>query len=274
MDSTSEAMERINRRAWAQRDALDWYGRQAEFTDPGERAAFARVVDEARGRPVLDLGVGGGRTTALLAPTGPEYVGVDYTPEMVAISRRRFPALRFEVCDARDLSRFPADHFQLVLFSYNGIDAVGPEGRRQVLAEVFRVLRPGGAFLFSTFNRHGPDFAPRFRWSMPPARKAGALRTAARLARDVAMNAVGYFNLKWNRRHEHRGPDHAVLVHSAHHYGVLVYAGTLAEVRAQLRKAGFAQEAEAFGSDHGGPTDDATAGADRYVHLLARKPQP
>ena len=263
-------MDRINRQAWVRPDALAWYGRLEGFTDPGERAALARVLDEARGRPVLDLGVGAGRTTALLAPVGPDYVGVDYMPAMVEAARRRFPGVRFEVGDARDLSRFPAGAFQLVLFSYTGIDSVGLDGRRRVLAEVLRVLRSGGAFLFSTFNRDGPDF-PRFRWE-PAGRVANPVRAAARLARSVVANGLAYVRLLRNRRHEVRGRDHAVLVHRAHHYGLLLYAGTLAEVRAQLAEAGFAPGLEVFGSDRGGPIDDAAAGADSYVHIVARRP--
>jgi hypothetical protein len=89
----------------------------------------------------------------------------------------------------------------------------------------------------------------------------------------VVENAVGYVRLQPNRRYEQRGPDQAVLVHIRHRYGILS-SRARSEGRAQLGEAGFAPGAEVYGRDQGGPTDDATAGTDRYVHLIARKPLP
>jgi SAM-dependent methyltransferase len=43
----------------------------------------------------------------------------------------------------------------LVSFSYNGIDSVNLPGRYLVLQNVYRVLRPGGNFVFSALNRDG-----------------------------------------------------------------------------------------------------------------------
>ena len=68
---------------------------------------------------------------------------------MVSICKTRFPHARFELGDARDLSRWPGGHFALVVFSGNGLCMVGHADRLRVIAEVFRVLRPGGVLVGS-----------------------------------------------------------------------------------------------------------------------------
>lgn len=104
----------------------------------------------ARSR-VLDLGVGGGRTTPELVRRCASYVGADFAAPMVEACRQRFGDLlqrgnvAFDVADARALP-FASASFDLLVFSFNGIDLVGGGAQRlQALSECRRVLRPGGA---------------------------------------------------------------------------------------------------------------------------------
>ena len=46
------------------------------------------------GMAILDIGVGGGRTTPYLSQKAARYVGVDYSEEMVQSCRRKFPQNR------------------------------------------------------------------------------------------------------------------------------------------------------------------------------------
>jgi ubiquinone/menaquinone biosynthesis C-methylase UbiE len=55
------------------------------------------------GERILDLGCGTGALTAEIAARGAEVLGVDRSEEMIAQARKKFPALRFEVMDAREL---------------------------------------------------------------------------------------------------------------------------------------------------------------------------
>lgn len=127
-----------------------WYATQSELLK-AEITAFdiARPIWE-NGR-VLDMGVGGGRTTESFAKAA-AYIGADYSQAMVDAAKQRYPTHEFRQVDARDLSAFADESFDFVLFSYNGLDCVGHADRLQVLAEVHRVVRPGGVFMFSSHN--------------------------------------------------------------------------------------------------------------------------
>jgi len=127
-----------------------------------EILAVEYIPDGAR---VLDLGCGAGRTSVALAEIGLDVVGVDLSEPMVATAREQARLAgveaRFQVMNAMDL-RFPDASFDVALFSYNGIELVpGLQGKRRVLDEVFRVLRPGGRFIFCAHSLFALNvFAP------------------------------------------------------------------------------------------------------------------
>src|SRR5205807_9875420 len=55
------------------------------------------------GERILDLGCGTGALAAEIAARGAEVLGLDRSEEMIGQARKKFPALRFEVMDAREL---------------------------------------------------------------------------------------------------------------------------------------------------------------------------
>jgi ubiquinone/menaquinone biosynthesis C-methylase UbiE len=119
------------------------------------------ILNELRPRlgqaRMLDIGVGAGRTTMHFAPLVREYVGIDVSPAMIEACRKRLsqdsPAASFEVADVRDLRDFEDSSFDVVLFSFNGIDTVGGKADRlAALDEIHRVCRPGASFCFSSSN--------------------------------------------------------------------------------------------------------------------------
>ena len=60
------------------------------------------------GERILDLGCGTGVLTAEIASRGAETLGVDRSEEMISHARRKFPTLKFELLDAKEL-RFNAE---------------------------------------------------------------------------------------------------------------------------------------------------------------------
>jgi SAM-dependent methyltransferase len=261
------AMEHINRRTWRKPLSLRGYRQIGSHIDRGEACVFELALTRFRSGRFLDIGVGGGRTAALLAKHASAYLGIDYTPEMVRIARANHSHLRFELMDARNLSGIADRSQDLVIFSYNGIDSVDPEGRLAVLSEVHRVLVPGGAFVFSTFHRHWSGFQsiPSHRAVVPQG--GNPLLIGLRYARY----AVGTYKARQYRRHEVRDGEHAILLHPAHYFGIMVYATTVGQINSQLSNAGFAVPAhlyDEYGTEVSGSASDAT----QYFHVFAEKP--
>ena len=121
------------------------------YLTPCERLLFDLYVKP--GAAVLDLGVGGGRTTPYLCRNSSRYVGVDYAPEMIRVCREKYPNQEFVEAEASDLSSFASGSFDVVVMAFNGFDYVIPEEKRaRCCAECHRVLKPGGIFLFSSHN--------------------------------------------------------------------------------------------------------------------------
>jgi len=102
---------------------------------------------------VLDLACGTGDVTFLLSPRAGEVVGADINAEMLALAESKRPAdaanVSFTQCDATALP-FDDARFDLVTCSYAGR---GFPDWPATLAEVHRVLRPGGRFLNLDFAR-------------------------------------------------------------------------------------------------------------------------
>ncbi len=131
--------------------AVAEYYAELNYLTPCERLLFDAYL--RTGMAILDLGVGGGRTTAFLASIAARYVGVDYASEMVAVCRKKFPQLEFETETAADLSRFATSSFDAVVMAFNGMDYVIPdESRFCALREIRRVLKPEGILIFSSHN--------------------------------------------------------------------------------------------------------------------------
>ena len=96
-----------NQATWSKASSRRALDSVVRFTDPGERAALDLIREEIRKKPILDVGVGTGRTIPLLSPLTADYRALDYLPAMVEASRRRYPGVRIDLGDARDLSDPP-----------------------------------------------------------------------------------------------------------------------------------------------------------------------
>lgn len=240
----ANAIDDVNLRTMRSRSAVKHYSHREDLT-PAERASLDAVAEAARGQPILDIGVGGGRTVKALLEVSTDYLAVDNSPEMVASCRRRFPGVRVERADARRLDLVPDASIFLAMFSCNGIGMVSHEDRLAIMREARRVLRPGGAFLFSTHNLNSPApragfLFPEFDWSPNPA------RLAVRALRFAAHTALRVRNRRRFKRHEQRTPTYSIINDECHDYGTLLYYISLAEQRRQLEALGFEPDAAAY----------------------------
>ena len=111
----------------------------------------------ATGR-LLDLGCGTGRLLVPLARAGYRVVGVDLSPQMLAVAREKAAAADVSVGLVRanlpelEALRDGAFDYAACLFSTLGM-VRGAESRRRAVGHAYRVLRPGGRFVLHVHNR-------------------------------------------------------------------------------------------------------------------------
>src|SRR5689334_9497146 len=148
------------------------------------------------GETVLDLGSGGGFDVLLSAkrvgPTGKAY-GLDMTDEMLAL------ALDNKAKAGATNVEFLKGHIESIPLPSNTVDVIISNcvinlsgDKRRVLAEAFRVLRPGGRFAVSDVLVRG-ELPPAVKESMPlwTGCVAGALEESEMLA---LLADVGFEN--------------------------------------------------------------------------------
>ncbi len=105
-------------------------------------ADLIELLAPKEGERILDLGCGTGRLTAEIAARGASVLGLDNSPAMIARARSRFPKLRFEVADARDLDC--SQEFDAV-FSNAALHWMSESER--VVQGIAGSLSPGGRFV-------------------------------------------------------------------------------------------------------------------------------
>jgi len=130
----------------------DYWNRVAEtktFCHPLDVDRVAMLVP--RDARILDLGCGYGRTLAQLAALGyHRLVGIDTAGAMVARGRRQYPDLDLRVLAPGPLP-FADATFDAVLLIAVLTCVPADDDQRTLVAEVHRVLRPGGLLYLTDF---------------------------------------------------------------------------------------------------------------------------
>lgn len=164
---------------WAERvrTGTDWS--RVHNLDP----AHLKLLRDVSGQSILDAGCGEGRFARMLAERGAAVTAFDFSDRMVqlAAEHERGQPLGIEYfrADMADLSSLASDTFDVAVAYLSLIDV--PQYARGI-AEVTRVLKPGGRFVFSLvhpcFVTPGSEWVPRKQGTVP-------LRDGDRLYRKV-----------------------------------------------------------------------------------------
>ena len=232
-----------------------------------EHAAL-QLVQDAANKPILDIGVGAGRTTAALIELSSDYIGIDYVEEMVGQCKGQYPHLDFECADARDLSRFSDGQFYLIVFSMNGLSMVDHAGRMAILHEVYRLLQPDGVFLFSSYNkanrRHLKNFHfPEFHFTFHP------LKLVKRKLRFIYSTLLRAWNRYRHRKHEVHTDEYSMVNDVCHDYSTMLYYTSRSNQIDQLREAGFSGDITTI--DLEGTQIDGETGHDSIFYVVRKQ---
>ncbi|WP_067126966.1 class I SAM-dependent methyltransferase [Microtetraspora malaysiensis] len=118
-----------------------------------ERPAMLELAGDVTGRRILDAGCGSGPLFSVLRDRGAIVTGVDASAGMLEMARRRLGTdADLRVADLASPLPFPDDAFDDVIASLvlHYLEDWGP-----TLAELRRVLRPGGRLLISVHHPFG-----------------------------------------------------------------------------------------------------------------------
>jgi ubiquinone/menaquinone biosynthesis C-methylase UbiE len=137
--------------SWFGEEYLDLYPHR-DLDSARREAAFALAHLPPRPVPLLDLCCGSGRHALPLAESGIAAVGLDYSAPLLDLARRR-DCRRLVRGDMRALPFGDGTFAAVVNFSTSFGYFVREGENRAVIAEIERVLKPGGAFLCDTFGR-------------------------------------------------------------------------------------------------------------------------
>jgi ubiquinone/menaquinone biosynthesis C-methylase UbiE len=128
------------------------------YRDEMNNPAFFKLLGNVKDKKTLDLACGEGSNTRILARIGAKVVGTDFSEKMIEYARqveeREKLGIRYIVADAADLKKLSNDSFELVTCFMALMDI---EKYQKAIAEVARVLRKDGRFVFSITH-------PCFEW--------------------------------------------------------------------------------------------------------------
>jgi ubiquinone/menaquinone biosynthesis C-methylase UbiE len=152
-----------------------------------ERAWLERFLALAPpGAPALSLGCGAGEPVErFLIEAGRPLVGVDFSPEMLALARGRFPRQAWIEADMRDLDL--GRRFGGVL-AWDSFFHLTASDQRAMFAVFARHLEPGGALLFTCGPGAGEavgavEADPVYHASLSPAEYAALMEAHGILPR-------------------------------------------------------------------------------------------
>ena len=228
---------------------------------------FWRTLAVAADGPVLELGCGTGRVSLPLGRAGVPLIGVDRSASMLAYARRRIRRARLGAqltLTQGDIRYLPfADaSFPLVMAPYGILQSLLREpDLKDTLAEVHRVLEPGGTFGLELVADlpSWEEYRKRVSLKGWRGRRGGTHVTLVETVRQDRARRLTIFDQEFTER---RGARSRV-----HRFSLAFRTLTVPQMARRLEHAGF-DVAALLGDYRGAAWDER---AEVWV-ILARKP--
>lgn len=273
MEETSTSIDHTNADTYSSDRFVEDYDAYQGWNEKGEMRVLMSIAPEVRGKSILDVGVGTGRTTSLLRLLTDDYVGIDYVPVMVEQAKLAFPGSDLRVGDVLDLKEFDEGSKKLVLFSYNGLDSLDHESRAKALANMARVTAPGGLLIYSTLNLESPH-PSKTPWT-PPQRSAekgteGAILWTFRWFRQAVQIPVHLAHRRRTRKLTRKGDGWAHEPAPGSGWRLILHFTTLARAKKEVAAAGLTLERVV--TNEGVDITDRDSTDALYFYLVTRRP--
>jgi len=125
--------------------ASDWDTMRIAYYDERVIETMAAAADADDSMTVADIGTGTGFVAAGMAPRVGRVIGIDTSPEMLAVARRNLASLDIDNVELReaDVARLPLDD-DSVDAAFANMVLHHAEDPTAMLSEMARVVRPGG----------------------------------------------------------------------------------------------------------------------------------
>jgi ubiquinone/menaquinone biosynthesis C-methylase UbiE len=150
----------------------DWYDKTVSDDDSFQGKVvlpnISRLIDPKKGIEILDLACGQGFFSHALSAKGAKVVGVDISPELIAIAKKHASHNEeFYVSPAQNLSFLKPLSFDatLVVLALQNIEHIAP-----VFKEVSRVLKKGGKFVI-VLNHPAFRISDKSSWGFDEEKK-------------------------------------------------------------------------------------------------------
>jgi len=132
---------------WDDIGVVTSYHRHLSELTTGCIAELVRLARLKPGQRALDVACGAGYVAAAVSKQGAETTGLDFSAAQVRLAEQTYPGIRFIEGDAEALP-FPDRNFDVV---FNAFGLPHVPHHDWVVAEAFRVLKPGGRFAYASW---------------------------------------------------------------------------------------------------------------------------
>ena len=122
---------------------------------------------------VLDLGCGSGRFAPYVLKKKADYIGMDQSEAIIEAAKNQhaLAGAKFVVGNVIDIP-CKADYFDAVFYLATLHHIPSKKLQQQAIAEMFRVLKPGGTGIITTWNLHANYYKRRLKLTEEDLKKA------------------------------------------------------------------------------------------------------
>ncbi|MDD5099051.1 MAG: class I SAM-dependent methyltransferase [Candidatus Colwellbacteria bacterium] len=125
-----------------------WYGEKTGEEKGYQQSLILpnalRMIGAKKGEIILDLACGEGFISRRLSDLGADVYGVDISPELIAMARKRAPKAKFSVSPAEDMNYFENGFFDKAIMA---LAAQNIDDFPAAMKECSRVMRKGGRLI-------------------------------------------------------------------------------------------------------------------------------